>query len=90
MPPGVSQQHVTRLLGIPTGSAQQPLNTVGSRATKVLRELPTVLALHPPEQALNVADRLPPKVMTFEARPDGLRELFEALFPASNRSGIHA
>lgn len=43
---GIADQFISQLMGIPPGSAQKSLKTIGTVLSQILGQLPTVLSIH--------------------------------------------
>ncbi len=80
----VTHQFIPHLLGVPSGSAQQPLNAVGLFSSQMLSQLPTVLPLHSSEQSSDVSLRLPTQVTPGETTAKLIHQLRESITPATN------
>ncbi len=86
----VSNQRIANRVGIPTRSAEQPLNAVGLLPPEELRQLPTVLAIHPAQQATEIAGGLRSEIVATKTGPCTTSHFIKLRRPSSHRSAIHA
>ena len=77
----VPLQVVPHRISIPVVHRQQPLHPVGGGVASVFRQLPPVLALHRPQQSLQVRQHPLARLTTAETVGNTLVQLLEPSLP---------